>query len=215
MIEEAERAGKIKPGKTVLIEPTSGNTGIGLAFVAAVKGYRMILVMPDTMSMERRVLLKAFGAELVLTPGPLGMKACMAKANEILAQTPDGFMPRIRESGESKIQWKPPGPNLEDLTASRHSVAPAWARWEQITGVRYIRRRSPAFRDRSRAAESSVLSGGMNPSGVCARISLAFAMQAFMPSGPGSQHELSAEGFQQHTALHAHRVGMTRISDNP
>ena len=93
MIEAAERAGKLKPGATI-VEPTSGNTGIGLAFVAAQKGYKLILTMPETMSMERRKMLKALGAELVLTPGEQGMRGAIAKAEELLAQNPSYVMPQ-------------------------------------------------------------------------------------------------------------------------
>jgi len=92
MIEEAEKSGELKPGDTI-IEPTSGNTGVGLAMIGAVKGYKVILTMPDTMSMERRSLLSAYGAELVLTPGSGGMKAAISKVEELKAEHPNHFVP--------------------------------------------------------------------------------------------------------------------------
>ena len=93
MVNEAEKAGIIQPGRSVIIEPTSGNTGIGLAFVGAVRGYRVILTMPDTMSLERRRLLRALGATIVLTPGAAGMRGAIRQAEELAASTPDAWMP--------------------------------------------------------------------------------------------------------------------------
>lgn len=122
MIEDAEASGKLKSGMTI-IEPTSGNTGIALSYIAAVKGYKIILTMPETMSIERRKLLKSFGAELVLTPGELGMKGAIQKAEEILKENPDYFMPQqFKNPANPEIHRKTTAIEIWNDTDSRIDI---------------------------------------------------------------------------------------------
>ncbi|MFM7546703.1 MAG: cysteine synthase A [Synechococcales cyanobacterium] len=165
MIADAERSGVIEPGKTILVEPTSGNTGIALAMVAAAKGYQLILTMPETMSLERRSMLKAYGAQLELTPGSDGMKGAVARATAISTQLPNAFMlqqfaipanPKIHRETTAEELWQDTDGTIDFLIAGVGTGG-------TITGVaEALKQRKPGFKAIAvEPVESHILSGGV------------------------------------------------------
>ena len=164
MIQAAEAAGQIEPGKSIIVEPTSGNTGIALAMVAAAKGYRLILTMPETMSLERRAMLKAYGAQLELTPGAEGMKGAIRRAEEIVAGLPNAFMPQqFNNPANPKIHRETTAEELwADTDGAIDIIVGGVGTGGTITGIaEVIKLRKPSFKVVAvEPINSHVLSGG-------------------------------------------------------